>query len=253
MVPPRFPCTCAHVSSKEVYPKEEFKIETVKPGTGDKEAAVGDVLRVDYTGHLENKDGKVFDSSKKEGREPFVLTLGQGQVIAGWEKGLLGAKKGEERTLSIPHYLAYGPAGKGDIPGKSRLFFEVKVVDFVVPGELASKTLTEGQGEAIKAGEKGNFHYTGWLGGFESKQKFDSSLDRGQPIPVTVGAGEVIKGWDQGLVGMKPGEVRRLTIPYNLAYGPNGRPPTIPPYATLYFEVKYVGPATAPSPTPAEK
>lgn len=232
------------MTAKDVFPEEEFKIETIKPGSGEKTAAKGDILLVDYTGRLGNiKDGKIFDSSKNEGRTPFPLTLGEGQVIAGWEQGLVGAKKGEVRHLSIPHYLAYGPEGKGDIPGKSRLFFEVEVKDFVAPGELKKDVVKEGTGEAIKSGEKGNFHYTGWLDGFGGKKKFDSSHDRKEPIAVQLGAGTVIKGWDEGLVGMKPGEVRRLTIPYNFGYGPAGSPGGIPPYATLYFEVTYVGPA----------
>lgn len=242
------------LTAKEVYPKEEFKIETVKPGTGDKVAAKGDILLVDYTGRLDNpKDGKIFDTSKKEGRTPFAVKLGEGQVIAGWEQGLIGAKKGEIRHLSIPHYLAYGPSGKGDIPPKARLYFEVEVKDFVTPGELKTETTKEGKGEAIKSGEKGEFHYTGWLDGFNGKKKFDSSLDRGKPIPVTLGAGQVIKGWDEGLVGMKPGETRRLTIPYNLAYGDHGSQGVIPPYATLYFEVTYVGPAEPAKPAKPAK
>ncbi len=231
------------LKAKEVFAEEEFKIETIKEGTGDKVVSDGDVVLVHYVGRLGNvKDGEVFDSSREKGK-PFPVTVGSGQVIAGWEKGLQGMKKGEVRTLSIPHYLAYGLAEKPKIPPKSRLFFEVEVMDFVQPGELKSETVTKGEGTAIKSGEKGDFHYTGWLDGFESDKKFDSSLDRDQPIAVTLGAGQVIKGWDEGLVGMTPGEVRRLTIPYNLAYGPDGRPPTIPPFATLYFEVKYVGPA----------
>ena len=231
------------VTAKEAFPEEEFKVETVKEGSGDKAAADGDTVKMHYVGRLDNhEDGEIFDSSRKRGKA-FPVKLGEAQVIAGWEKGLQGMKKGEVRRLSIPHYLAYGVQDKGVIKPKSRLFFEVELLDFVNEGELKIDVVTEGSGTEIKSGEKGEFHYTGWLDGFDGKQKFDSSLDRNQPIPVKLGAGQVIKGWDQGLVGMKPGEVRRLTIPYNLAYGPNGRPPTIPAFATLYFEVKYVGPS----------
>ena len=243
---------------KEAFPAEEFKKETVKQGTGDKAAADGDILQVHYVGRLDNpKDGKVFDSSR-ERNEPFTVQLGKSQVIPGWELGLQGMKKGEVRQLSIPHYLAYGVQAKGDIPPKSRLFFEVELVDFVSEGQLKSETLKQGNGDAIQAGQKGDFHYTGWLKKFDG-EKFDSSKDRNQPFSVTLGAGQVIKGWDDGLVGMKPGEVRRLTIPFNLAYGPQGRPPKIPAFATLYFEVEYLGlskekPApTPPAQTPSEK
>lgn len=229
------------LSPTEVFAKEEFKIETVKEGKGDKVASDGDPLAMHYVGRLDNfDDGKVFDSSREKGR-PFNFVLGKGQVIAGWDQGVKGMKKGEVRRLSIPHYLAYGTQDKGSIPPKSRLFFEIELLDIVAKGELKSEIVTPGDGDPITSGQKGDFHYTGWLVGFESDQKFDSSLDRGQPFPVTLGQGQVIKGWDEGLVGMKPGEVRRLTIPFNLAYGPNGSPPKIPAYATLYFEVTYVG------------
>lgn len=235
----------------EAYAEEEFKIETVKEGSGDKAAADGDALQMHYVGRLDNfENGKVFDSSR-ERNEPFTLTLGSAQVIPGWERGLQGMKKGEIRRLSVPHYLAYGSKEQGEIPAKSRLFFEVELMDFIQEGELKSETVKPGEGEAIASGQRGSFHYTGWLDGFEGKTKFDSSKDRSQPIDVTLGAGQVIKGWDDGLVGMKKGEVRRLTIPYNLAYGANGRPPVIPAYATLYFEVEYLGPSKAEAPPTA--
>ena len=98
----------------------------------------------------------------------------------------------------------------------------------------------EGNGEAAKAGEMAKVHYTGWL---VDGTKFDSSLDRGQPFAFQLGAGQVIRGWDEGVAGMKPGGVRKLIIPFDLAYGLGGRPPVIPPSATLIFEVIYIGKA----------
>jgi peptidylprolyl isomerase len=232
----------------DVFPAEAFDITTTKPGTGDKAATKGDAVMVHYVGKLEGFDSKnVFDSSR-ERNMPFTLKLGTSQVIPGWEKGLEGMKKGEVRRLSIPHYLAYGDKAQGEkIPAKSRLFFEVELVDFVAPGELKQTVTKPGKGEGIVAGQTGNFHYTGWTDGFNGKAKFDSSKDRGTPIKVQLGAGQVIQGWDQGLVGMKPGEVKRLEIPYNLGYGEQGKPPAIPGYATLYFEVEFVGLEAAPA------
>lgn len=96
----------------------------------------------------------------------------------------------------------------------------------------------EGNGAAAAAGQTASVHYTGWL---VSGTKFDSSLDRGQPFAFQLGAGQVIKGWDEGVVGMKPGGVRKLIIPSDLGYGPRGAGGVIPPNATLIFEVIYIG------------
>lgn len=99
-----------------------------------------------------------------------------------------------------------------------------------------------GSGAAIKSGESGQFHYTGWLEKFDAASAFDTSRGK-DPLSVQLGRGMVIPGWDQGLVGMQPGEVRRLVIGPEMAYGASGAGGVIPPNATLYFEVEYVGPA----------
>ena len=98
--------------------------------------------------------------------------------------------------------------------------------------------LKEGTGAIAKKGDTVSVHYVGVL---ENGTKFDSSVDRGTPFEFSLGAGQVIPGWDIGVEGMKIGEARKLTIPSELAYGPNGAGNVIPPNATLIFEVQLLG------------
>ncbi len=101
--------------------------------------------------------------------------------------------------------------------------------------ELKIENVVTGTGAEATAGKKVSVHYTGWL---TDGTKFDSSKDRGQPFPFTLGAGQVIPGWDKGVAGMKVGGKRKLTIPSQLAYGERGAGGVIPPNATLVFEVE---------------
>jgi FKBP-type peptidyl-prolyl cis-trans isomerase FkpA len=104
--------------------------------------------------------------------------------------------------------------------------------------------LTPGLGAAIAAGQKAVVQYTGWLYEASAPDKkgkeFDSSRNSGQPLRFILGVGQVIKGWDQGVLGMKVGGSRRLTIPADLAYGDAGAGGVIPPGATLIFDVDLV-------------
>ena len=95
-----------------------------------------------------------------------------------------------------------------------------------------------GTGDLAVAGKTVSVHYTGWL---TNGNKFDSSVDRGQPFSFPLGAGRVIKGWDEGVQGMKIGGKRKLTIPAELGYGSRGAGGVIPPNATLVFDVELLG------------
>src|SRR6202167_1556319 len=105
------------------------------------------------------------------------------------------------------------------------------------PSGLVYWDIRVGNGEVAKEGNRVRVHYTGWL---TNGKKFDSSVDAGQPFDFTIGNGEVIKGWEEGVTGMKVGGKRQLRIPPSLAYGAQGYPGAIPPNATLIFDVKLV-------------
>ena len=101
--------------------------------------------------------------------------------------------------------------------------------------ELKIEDIAVGSGAEVKSGDHVVMHYTGWL---TDGTKFDSSFDRDQAFETPIGVGYVIKGWDMGVIGMKVGGKRRLTIPHELGYGKYGVDPVIPGFATLIFEVE---------------
>ena len=113
-------------------------------------------------------------------------------------------------------------------------FVAASVASAAIPG-LNIKETKKGKGAKAKAGQSVSVHYTGWL---KDGTKFDSSVDRGTPFTFQLGAGQVIKGWDEGVAGMRRGGKRTLTIASDLAYGDAGRPPVIPPKAELKFDVE---------------
>ena len=106
------------------------------------------------------------------------------------------------------------------------------------PSGLIIEDVTIGEGSLATAGQRVTVHYTGWL---EDGEKFDSSKDRDEPFDFSLGGGRVIKGWDEGVQGMKVGGTRKLTIPPALGYGARGAGGVIPPNATLVFEVELLG------------
>lgn len=212
----------------------------------------GDKAMVHYSGFL--TDGTKFDSSVERG-EPIGVLVGKGQVIPGWDEGLALLRKGEKAQFIIPYALAYGEAGRGPIPQKADLIFDVEIVDIQkvekpVPYDvtgLEPKTTQSGikyyevkragSDQNAVAGKTVKVHYTGYL---KDGTIFDSSIERGEPIEFPLGRGMVIPGWEEGIALMSVGDKLRLDIPYALAYGESGTGP-IPAKADLIFDVELIG------------
>jgi peptidylprolyl isomerase len=140
------------------------------------------------------------------------------------------------------------PPGVPKITGTPKPLYALRYVDIVVgTGPLAEPTVL-GPTQADSKIMFYKVHYTGWL---TDGTKFDSSVDRGEPITFPIGARRVIAGWDTGFAGMHVGGKRRLFIPYQLAYGEAGRPPVIPAKADLIFDVELLGQSDTPPQPPA--
>jgi len=143
------------------------------------------------------------------------------------------------RRLSLLSLLALAAAcGSGDEGAANGFSAELGVDTTRMtrgPAGLWYSDVAVGQGAEAVPGRTVTVHYTGWL---PSGKKFDSSRDHGEPFAFTLGAGQVIAGWDEGVKGMKPGGRRKLVLPPELAYGDGGAPPDIAPGATLVFDVE---------------
>ncbi len=229
--------------------KSGLEIWDVKEGTGDA-ATLADEVTVHYTGWLTDEKATEFDSSRTE-KEPIKFKL-KG-LIKGWQEGIPGMKPGGIRRLKVPAALGYGDRKAGDIPAGSVLVFEIELIATKSPpsAKLARPKLDakewkklasgleiwdvkEGKGDAAKLESTITIHYTGWLTD-DKVTVFDSSLDRDRKA--TFPLEDLIPGWKEGIPCMKPGGVRRLKIPADLAYGEKGRP-GIPANSVLVFEIE---------------
>lgn len=173
-------------------------------------------------------------------RLPLILLACLAVVIAGCGSSDDSSTNSSESTATSTESAEKSPAESGGSAEKQGSGGEktkptVTVPKGVSPKNFAIKELEEGTGATAKKGDQVTVQYVGV--GYDSEEEFDSSWSRNEPFSFTLGAGEVIKGWDQGVEGMKVGGRRELLIPGNLAYGPEGRPPTIGPNETLIFVI----------------
>ena len=230
----------------------------------------GEKLTVQYVGY-DYETGKKFASSWEEGK-PFTFTLGKGEAIEGWEEGLRGIEGGDRREMVVPPTETKGKFPPGIPQGKTVVFVveptpsyaakaakaakeeaaaekakhhskaksppqtkpTVKVPSGPPPPKLKVEDLKEGEGPAAKAGDEVKVQYVGV--DYKTGKEFDSSWSRSEPFSFTLGVGEVIKGWDQGIEGMKAGGRRELIVPPGLAYG-SKKVGAIAPNSTLVFVV----------------
>ncbi len=231
--------------NKEYTTPSGLKYTITKKGKGEKPVP-GDNVRVHYSGKF--ADGKIFDSSYKRGA-PITFKLGKGQVIKGWDEGIAFLTVGGQAKFEIPPSLGYGDKPMGEISAGSTLYFDVELVEIVnppIPFDVKGKdtlSLESGlkyikinstDGKPAEAFKTVSVDYTGFL---LNGNIFDSSVERGIPFSFTLGKGQVIQGWEQGIAKLKVGEKARMIIPSNLGYGSRDMG-SIPPNSTLIFDVE---------------
>jgi peptidylprolyl isomerase len=168
-------------------------------------------------------------------RRPLAVTLTAALALAAAGCGSSKKNDTSSAAASAPAGTSQSTTAAGPATAPARPKPKVKVPGGKPPKKLVIKDLIPGTGPAAKAGDPITVNYIGV--NFNGGKMFDNSYDRGQPFPFQLGGGQVIPGWDRGLVGMKVGGRRELTIPPGLAYGPQGQPPTIKPNETLVFVV----------------
>ncbi|XP_069011625.1 peptidyl-prolyl cis-trans isomerase FKBP10 isoform X2 [Embiotoca jacksoni] len=201
-----------------------------------RESKNGDHVRYHYNATF--VDGKTFDSSHQRGAAKVGL-IGEGRLIAGVDKGLQGMCVNERRTITIPPHLAYGSTGAGDVvPPDATLVFDIQLLDLWNKADLVvTKTISTPKDckRSVMRTDFVRYHFNGTL---LDGSTFDSSYIRKQTHDSLVGEGWLIKGMDEGLLGMCVGEIRNIVIPPFKAYGEKGS--EIPPEATLVFDVLLV-------------
>lgn len=252
-------------SNDVVTTKTGLRYIDEKNGQG-KAAEMGDMVTLHLSIWIVKDSSNLFgdwskDSTKttflvgtsKETNQPVKIMLGSGQFIKGSDEGIAGMKPGGVRTIVIPSKLAYGPTGAGPVPPNTDIRLQIelldaKVVPAVKPWDYDSTKiqttasglkyviLQEGTGVLPDSNDIVVVHYSGF---FLDGRKFDSSVERGEPLTVPLGQRRVIPGWEEGLSLLKKGTKAKLIVPPALAYGDRGMG-AIPPGSTLIFDIEVI-------------
>ncbi len=226
----------------------------------------GDLIEINFRGWVIKDSSNLFadwanDTTKNIDliansymmNQPMKFVLGSDSFIKGSEEGMVGIMPSGKRTIIIPSNLAYGKEGMGPIPPNTDIKVVIELLSakevpavkmWDVDSTLFKTTssglkyaiIQEGTGENVKPAQTVVVHYSGFL---LDGTKFDSSVERDDPITFVAGVGQVIPGWDEGLLLLKKGSKARFIIPSNLAYGERDMG-KIPPNSTLVFDVEMV-------------
>ncbi len=210
----------------------------LRAGTGET-AVASRYVQIHYT--ASTLGGRLIDASAPD--HPVGFVLWSGQAPRGWDEGIAGMRVGEKRRMVLTPDLLYGRyPGKKPLP-ETTLQFDIELAG-VLPG-VRYTTDTPGTGTIARPGDTVRVHYRAYIG--KDQSAYDSTYGRGDPIEFRIGAGQVIPGWELGVIGMSEGERRTITIPPYLGYGERGAAGVIPPGATLRYTVELVqvtGPAS---------
>ena len=210
----------------------------LRPGTGEV-ASAGRYVRINYT--AKTLSGEVIDGSAPETPAGFVLW--SGRVPRGWDEGVAGMRVGEKRRVVLPLKLMTGPYPGEVVLPDLPLIFDIELVD-VLRG-IRTVTDEPGRGVVARPGDTVRVHYKAFIS--QDQTAYDDTYQRGKPAEYRIGTGEVIQGWELGVVGMAEGETRTIEIPSYLGYGPRGAAGVIPPDSNLRYTIellKVIGPAT---------
>jgi len=233
------------VGALDTYIVDDVEITEIwKPEKCERVVEKGDFVRYHYSGFLEN--GRQFDTSYQRGKT-YNTYVGTGWIIPGMDIALYGMCVQEKRMALIPAHLAYGENGSGadypgatkNIPGNASIYFIYELEDIWNPSDEIETEIIEAApcDSPVKESDFVRYHYNGSL---PNGKMFHTSYQNYKTYDTYVGKGYLIKGVDKGLIGMCPGELRRIKIPPVSAYGKNGDGANIPGDSTIYFDIRLI-------------